>query len=355
MLRCAVVLPALLVMAGGLAHAARPLDLASVNAAGLPTNATAGSKRPDAAVIKAQVLLDRAGFSPGEINGRVDDNTRRAIAAFGAARELAVDGKLTGDLWTALTATSDEPVLTEYRINGADVAGPFLKKLPAKMEEMQYLDHLSYTSPREALAEKFHMSEALLAALNGGKNFAAAGTAIVVANVGARPSAKVSRIEIDKPQRLLRAYGAGDKLVAVFPASIGSTEKPAPSGTFKVTSVTHDPTYRYDPAYAFKGVKATKPFTIKPGPNNPVGTVWIGLTAQGYGIHGTPDPGKVGKTTSHGCIRLTNWDAEALSSMVAKGVPVAFLDSSNGPQGFTEAPLGERRGVHGHDQSTRRN
>lgn len=338
----AVVLPALLLMAGGLAHAAGLLDLASVNAAGPPANTTVVSKRPDAAVIKAQVLLDRADFSPGEISSRADDNTRKAIAAFEAARELAVDGKLTGDLRTALTATSNEPVLTEYQIDGADVAGPFLKKLPAKMEEMQHLDHLSYTSPRQALAEKFHMSEALLAALNPGKNFAAAGTAIVVANVGPRPSAKVSRIEIDKPQRLLRAYAAGDKLVAVFPASIGSTEKPAPSGTFKVTSVTHDPTYRYDPAYAFKGVKATKPFTIKPGPNNPVGTVWIGLTAQGYGIHGTPDPGKVGKTASHGCIRLTNWDAEALATMVAKGVPVAFLDNSNGPGGFAEAPPGGR-------------
>ena len=342
----AAALAAFIFLAGGeLAHAAAPLDLATVNAAGPPANAGAAAKKTDPAVIKAQVLLDRAGFSPGEISGRIDDNTRKAIAAFEAEKALAVDGRLTADLWMSLTATSDDPVLTEYEISRADVAGPFLNKLPAKMEEMQNLDHLSYTNPREALAEKFHMSEALLAALNPGKNFAAAGTRILVASVGARPSTKVLRIEIDKPQHLLRAYGADDKLIAVYPASIGSTEKPAPSGTLKVVSITRNPSYRYDPAYAFKGVKTQRPFTIKPGPNNPVGTVWVGLSDKGYGIHGTPDPGNVGKTASHGCIRLTNWDAEALAGMVGKGVPVAFLDASNAPRAFALGADDTRRGL----------
>jgi lipoprotein-anchoring transpeptidase ErfK/SrfK len=137
---------------------------------------------------------------------------------------------------------------------------------------------------------------------------------------------KVARIEVDKRERSLRALDKDGKLVAFYPASIGSTEKPAPSGTFKVRTVQYDPIYHYDPKFAFKGVKAKEKFTIKPGPNNPVGSVWIDLTAPSYGIHGTPNPDKVSKTESHGCIRLTNWDARALAGMVRKGTTVAFLD-----------------------------
>jgi lipoprotein-anchoring transpeptidase ErfK/SrfK len=110
---------------------------------------------------------------------------------------------------------------------------------------------------------------------------------------------------------------------------VGSDEKPAPSGILKITIIKKNPTYHYNPAYAFKGVRTDKPFTIKPGPNNPVGLVWIGLTGEGYGIHGTPEPSKVGKTQSHGCVRLTNWDALQLASDVRKGVPVDFVGQRN--------------------------
>lgn len=196
-------------------------------------------------------------------------------------------------------AAASAKLSVEYTINEKDVRGPFVRKLPRKMEEQANLDALSYTSPLELLGERFHMSQSLLKAL---------------------------KIEIDKQSHDLRALDGDGKLIAFYPASVGSEEKPAPSGTLKVTKISKDPTYTYNPKYHFKGVHAATKFTIKPGPNNPVGVVWIALTGEGYGIHGTPEPDKVGKTASHGCIRLTNWDAMDLSTRVEKGTPVTFVD-----------------------------
>jgi lipoprotein-anchoring transpeptidase ErfK/SrfK len=186
------------------------------------------------------------------------------------------------------------------------------------------------------LAERFHMSKALLEALNPDKPLDQAGTAITVAAVtpletGRIPgkelpeAPKVSRIEVDKDALQVRAYGEDGALLHLYPASIGSEEKPAPSGVLKVESVAFDPTYTYNPKYEFKGVEAKRKFTIKPGPNNPVGVVWIDLSGNdGYGIHGTPEPEKVCKTESHGCVRLTNWDARDLAKHVEKGAKVDF-------------------------------
>jgi peptidoglycan hydrolase-like protein with peptidoglycan-binding domain len=224
---------------------AGPLDMAAVNEASLARSPAKQSGGFDPALIKAQVLLDRAGYSPGEIDGRPGESTRKAIAAFARARGLNASGQLDARVGAELAASSSEPVLTEYTTAKKDVQGPFLKRLPAKIEEMKDLERLDYTSPVEALAEKFHMSEALLKALNPGKALDREGERIAVANVGAAPPArKVTRIEVDKRKRVLRALDKDGTIVAVFPASIGSAEKPAPSGSFRVTAVSRTITSR---------------------------------------------------------------------------------------------------------------
>jgi lipoprotein-anchoring transpeptidase ErfK/SrfK len=133
------------------------------------------------------------------------------------------------------------------------------------------------------------------------------------------------RVEIDKKRQTVKLFDKSNSLIGFYPATMGSEEKPSPEDTVKVTGISRNPTYRYNPDYHFKGVHTHKPFTIKPGPNNPVGTIWINLSVEGYGIHGTPLPAKVSKAESHGCVRLTNWDAERVAERIAKGTPVTFL------------------------------
>lgn len=319
----------LIIVLTGARLEAATLQFDAVNSAE-PSGNSFRVDRPTAIGIRLEVLLDRAHFSPGEIDGKFGENAKKALRAYTEAQQSPSSDKLTDAVWKKLAADS-QPVLTNYTITEKDVSGPFLRKLPKKMEDMKGISKLSYTSPKEELAGKFHMSEQLLHALNPGKRFDRAGTTIVVVDIGqgaAEAPAKAARVVVDKVRQTVKLFDRSNALIGFYPATVGSKEKPSPTGSFKVTEIDHNPFYRYNPDYHFKGVHARKPFEIKPGPNNPVGTVWINLSAKGgYGIHGTPSPEKVSKAASHGCVRLTNWDAERVASQVSKGTPVDFVDT----------------------------
>lgn len=277
------------------------------------------------AVLKAQILLDRLHFSPGVIDGVYGGNTRKALRMFQKMRGLKATGSLTKATWEALVGEDPPAVLTTHKITENEVDGPFTPEIPGSMKAQAKLKRLGYTSPVELLSEEFHVAPKLLKRLNRGAELSDAGTEIVVPDVFTEaPAEKAAKLEIDKRGRELKVYDADGKLVAYYPATVGSKSNPAPTGSYKVQSVSENPVYHYSPKLAFKGLENTGPFKIPAGPNNPVGAVWIDLSKPHYGIHGTPEPATIGKTQSHGCVRLTNWDAKELAQMVHKGTSVVF-------------------------------
>jgi lipoprotein-anchoring transpeptidase ErfK/SrfK len=275
--------------------------------------------------VKVQILLDRAGASPGVIDGIVGDNVGKAISAFEAMHGLPVDGILDNDVWSRLVAHDDGAVLVAYTVTGADLAGPFLGELPTDYAALAALDRLSFANPAEMFSERFHMDVDFLLALNGGMADLRSGTVITVAAIGERVATPVVRLEADVSLGQLRGYDAEGRLVVAYPATMGSTQTPSPTGRHTVAAIATDAAYYYRPGVKFQQGANAEPLTLPPGPNNPIGTVWIDLSEPTYGIHGTPEPAEVDKTSSHGCVRLATWDVEELAALVQLGAIVEFL------------------------------
>jgi lipoprotein-anchoring transpeptidase ErfK/SrfK len=300
-----------------------------------------GAKLPDG--LRVQVMLDRAGFSPGAIDGRVGPSTRKALEAY---------TKQAGDA----PPQPAEP-LTRYRITAEDTAGPFVEAIPKDLVDQSKLPNLGYTSATEALAERFHTTPAFLTRLNPSVRFAE-GEEILVPNVeplampqpetkqqaGRGQRGSEANARADTPEATGTA-GTGDVVVTVSkstsaltvtdpsgrilmyaPVTTGSEQDPLPLGEWKVNGVSLNPTFNYNPELFWDADPAHSKAKIPPGPNNPVGLVWIDLSKEHYGIHGSPEPTTIGKTESHGCVRLTNWDAVKLAGMVRPGTRVVFTE-----------------------------
>ncbi|PWK63275.1 lipoprotein-anchoring transpeptidase ErfK/SrfK [Aminobacter sp. AP02] len=272
-----------------------------------------------------QILLDRAGASPGVIDGRFGSNVDKALAAYNEMTGTSLKSTDAEGIKAALAATGGD-AFGSYTITPEDAAGPFVASIPTDYGEKAKLERMAFTSVTEMLAERFHMDETYLKALNPEANFNRPGTIVKVANFGKLVNKPVARIVADKTLKQVRAYNEAGQLVAAYPATIGSSDTPSPTGIHAVSRIALDPNYTYNPNLNFKQGENDKILTIPPGPNGPVGSVWIALDKPTYGIHGTPDPSKIGKTESHGCVRLTNWDARELAKIVKSGVPVEFIE-----------------------------
>ena len=290
--------------------------------------ATAAATPTDAVVsqhLEAQVLLERAWYSPGEIDGEWGSKSRKAVSGFQLSRGLTASGELDAATWAELRKDA-APALVDYTITAADIAGPFAPT-PSGMMAKSKLKAIPFQSAAEALGEMFHASPKLLAALNPGVPLDVAGGSIRVPNVrDIAPMPAAAKIEVDKSDAALRLLDASGKAYAQFPITSGTAKFPLPIGDWKIESMTADPWYNYDPALIVSARKGDRKAKLPPGPNGPVGTMWMALSKPHYGIHGTPEPGLIGRTQSSGCVRLTNWSATAVAAASSAGLTVSMVE-----------------------------
>jgi lipoprotein-anchoring transpeptidase ErfK/SrfK len=277
-----------------------------------------------------QVLMDHEGFSPGQIDGRPGSNFDHALTALQTARKIAGSGKPDCETWKALKGESVEAALTTYTITQKDLDGPFEEQIPKTLADQAKLPSLGYQSAIEKLGERFHASPALLQRLNPGPLTAGreirvpAVTPFDVETKPTAPAANDVKIQVTKDDSSLRVIKADGTVVLFAPVTTGSEHDPLPTGDYKVTGVAWNPPFHYNPDLFWDAKATDEKALIKPGPNNPVGVTWISLSLEHYGIHGTPEPANVGHTESHGCVRLTNWDAARVVALVKPGTPVQF-------------------------------
>ncbi|GAA4222354.1 L,D-transpeptidase [Sphingomonas endophytica] len=301
----------------------------------------------DPAVLRMQVVLDKLGFGPGVIDGRGGQSLTNALKGFQESRGLRVTGKPDAATLDALRRFGNVQPTMQVTLDAAAMRGPYVPQMPDDYAEKAKLPAMAYSRPLEKLAERFHTTPKVLAELNPGVTTIGVGSKITVPNsfptsraypADATPQwratlaslnveaavPKAAKIVVDKSDGILRVLDGNGHLVAQYTATIGSSRDPLPLGNWKVLHVSPNPDWKMNPKI-LKGVPDSKQAQIiPPGPNNPVGVVWIDLSKEHYGIHGTSEPEQIGRAQSNGCVRLTNWDAARVALMVKGGTPVLF-------------------------------
>ena len=347
------ILPCLLLIAGcnaapeGADSSQKPTVAADADSLHFEDAKTDAAPFAEPPILRAQVLLDRLGFSPGVIDGKEGQSYVAALRGLQEARGLEVNGRLDAATEQALQQGRTAPATRMVIIPAGFAKGPFVPAFPKDAAEQARLPALGYRNLTEALAERFHTTPETLVALNSPATLVGAGRPFRVPNIpdvdvpktgedprgwngtlerlGVAPDQlAAAKIVVDKSEGVLKVYDEGEKLVAQFPATMGSHRDPLPIGTWKIQGVSRNPDFHYNPKLFWDVSNDRDAVMLKPGPNSPVGVVWIDLNKPHYGIHGTSEPHTIGRAESHGCVRLTNWDAARVAQMVKPGTPAIF-------------------------------